>query len=166
MDSFSALTETDNSLVGNTGDILIDEIHKVFQMIDGGKGYLEVSEILDLQANIAEKEGVKLSKADENQIVSQFLIQAESSNRTASTNASSGKRVGGAGIIIIDWPAFRNTILEWVTQMGLSSIGASLIDQSGYLTFKDKITLHQIIVSFFIQSHKDKKLEILNRAHL
>ena len=58
MDSFSALTETDNSLVGNTGDILIDEIHKVFQMIDGGKGYLEVSEILDLQANIAESKSV------------------------------------------------------------------------------------------------------------
>ncbi len=55
MDSFSALTETEGSLVGNNnGDILIDEIHKVFQMIDGGKGYLEVSEILELQANIAE----------------------------------------------------------------------------------------------------------------
>jgi hypothetical protein len=54
MDSFSALTETENSLIGNNGDILIDEIHKLFQMIDSGKGYLEVSEILDLQANIAE----------------------------------------------------------------------------------------------------------------
>jgi hypothetical protein len=48
MDSFSALTETENSLIGNNGDILIDEIHKLFQMIDSGKGYLEVSEILDL----------------------------------------------------------------------------------------------------------------------
>jgi hypothetical protein len=46
-------------------------------MIDNGKGYLEVNEILDLQANIAEskcyyallshlEEGVKLNKADEN----------------------------------------------------------------------------------------------------
>jgi hypothetical protein len=61
MDSFSALTETENSLVGNNEDILIDEIHKVFQMIDGGKGYLEVSEILDLQANIAESKTIHKS---------------------------------------------------------------------------------------------------------
>jgi hypothetical protein len=27
-------------------------------MIDGGKGYLEVSEILDLQANIAESKSI------------------------------------------------------------------------------------------------------------
>ena len=179
MDSFYSLTAETAQGQLKDGDILIEEIHKLFQMIDNGKGYLEVNEILDLQANIAEskcyyallshlEEGVKLNKADENQIISQFLIQAESSNRSgASTNGSSGgKRVGSAGIIIIDWPAFRNTIVDWVTQMGSSSIGATLIDQSGYLTFKDKVTLHQIIVSFFIQSHKDKKLEILNRAHL
>jgi hypothetical protein len=50
--------------------------------------------------------------------------------------------------------------------MGSAAIGQTIVDQSGYLTFKDKVTLHQIVVAFFLQTHKDKKLEILNRAHL
>lgn len=34
------------------------------------------------------------------------------------------------------------------------------------MSVHDKIALHQIIVAFFLQNHKEKKLEILNRAHL
>ena len=86
-----------------------------------------------------------------------------------STNQSSGntnKRGGSGGIVIIDWPAFRNTIGEWIYSMGSAAIGQTIVDQSGYLTFKDKVTLHQLIVAFFLQTHRDKKLEILNRAHL
>ncbi len=50
--------------------------------------------------------------------------------------------------------------------MAANSIGVTLLDQSGYLTFKDKVTLHQCIVAFFLQTHKEKRMEILNRAHL
>ncbi len=39
---------------GDYGHILLDELHKLFQTLDSGKGYLEVSEILDFQASIAE----------------------------------------------------------------------------------------------------------------
>lgn len=48
----------------------------------------------------------------------------------------------------------------------MSHIGFTLIDQNGYLTVKDKVTLHQILMAFFIHANKEKRLEILNRAHL
>jgi hypothetical protein len=43
---------------------------------------------------------------------------------------------------MIDWPTFKNAISEWITNMSSSSIGITILDQSGYLSFKDKITLH------------------------
>jgi len=48
------------NLEGNMGSavdqsVLIDELHKVFQYIDkDGRGYLEVSEILNFQAQLAD----------------------------------------------------------------------------------------------------------------
>ena len=50
--------------------------------------------------------------------------------------------------------------------MASQSIRLSLIDQTGYLSFRDRIALHQVVVAFFLQSHRDKRTEVLNRAHL
>lgn len=111
------------------------------------------------------EEGIKLTKVDENTIISQFLIQAESSNRSASTAATGSYHKGGP-MIVIDWPAFRNTMGDWLQSNASSSIGYVVLDQGGYLSFKDKLTLHQCLTAFFLQGHRDKRLDILNRAHL
>lgn len=66
--------------------------------------------------------------------------------------------------LLIDWNVFRNTLIDWITSM--SHIGFTLMDQSGYLTLKDKFTLHQILMAYFIHTNKEKRLEVLNRAHL
>jgi hypothetical protein len=91
---------------------------------------------------------------DENTIVSQFLIKAESSHRNEKTGVA----------IVIDWAAFRNTMLEWLLAVAAQVVGLTLMDQSGYLSFRDRIVLHQVIVAFFLQNHKDKKIEVLGRA--
>jgi hypothetical protein len=69
-------------------------------------------------------------------------------------------------MIVIDWPAFRNTMGDWLQSNASSSIGYTVLDQGGYLSFKDKVTLHQCLTAFFLQGHRDKRLDILNRAHL
>ena len=96
-----------------------------------------------------------MSKVDENTVISQFLIKAESSHRTEH------KQKGG---IVIDWAAFRNTMVEWIVSMSSQIMGLTLLDQSGYLSFRDRIVLHQIIAAFFLQMHKEKKIEILRKA--
>ena len=40
------------------------------------------------------------------------------------------------------------------------------MEQGGNLTSKDRLCLHQILLTFFLQSHKDKKIEIMSRAHM
>lgn len=51
---------------------------------------------------------MKISKIDENTIISQFLIKAESTHRS---HESTG---GSKTSIVIDWPAFRDTMIEWI----------------------------------------------------
>ena len=46
---------------GDYAHVLLDELHKVFQSIDGGKGYLEVNELLDFQAALAESKIIVLT---------------------------------------------------------------------------------------------------------
>lgn len=50
--------------------------------------------------------------------------------------------------------------------MASQMIGLTLIDQSGFLSFRDRVVLHQVIVAFFLQNHKEKKTEILSRASM
>ncbi|CDW88478.1 UNKNOWN [Stylonychia lemnae] len=140
---------------------LVDEIHKLFQFIDqDSKGYVTVEEILEFQHNLAKKEEIKLTKGDENQIISSFFMQID--NRK-------NQNQGGLGIqhqhtLLIDWSAFRNTLNEWITQM--SHISITIQDQNGNITQKDKLSLHQIISAFFVHTIKDKRIELLQRAHL
>ena len=63
--------------------------------------------------HIVIEEGVKLTKQDENAIISQFLISAETSNRSASTAATGSSHKNP--IRVIDWPAFRITMTDWLS---------------------------------------------------
>eukprot|EP00347_Sterkiella_histriomuscorum_P022084 403331737 len=140
---------------------LVDEMHKLFQFIDeDSKGYLTVEEILTFQLNLARKEEIKLTKMDESQLINSFFMQI---------NRKENQNQGGIGVqyqhaFVIDWQAFRNTMNEWITQM--SHIGITIQDQNGNLTQRDRMCLHQVLMAFFLHNQKDKRMELLQRAHL
>jgi len=48
----------------------------------------------------------------------------------------------------------------------MSHLGITILDQNGNLTQKDKVSLHLVIMAFFIHTVKDKRIELLQRAHL
>ena len=79
------------------------------------------------------------------------------------SKASAGSGGKSQPQLLIDWTVFRNTLSEWI--MSMPHLVFTLIDQTGYLTQKERVNLHQILMAFFIQTHKDKRLEILNRTH-
>ena len=104
---------------------------------------------------MAIEEEVKVNKADENALISTLILSI----------GEQSKRTNEAGAILIDWMVFRNTMIDWLGPMS-QQIVWTLADQNGYMTSRDKLTLHQIMAAFFLHSNRDKKLELLNRAHL
>mmetsp|Transcript_13196 Transcript_13196/g.9552 ORF Transcript_13196/g.9552 Transcript_13196/m.9552 type:complete len:91 (-) Transcript_13196:8-280(-) len=90
-----------------------------------------MDEIYDFQLTIAKKEEVKVGRSELTEILKDFVCQMHSAKHAAEQDGLSYS---------IDWPAFRNTLIEWLASN--SPLLLTLMDQQGYLTEKDKMCLH------------------------